>query len=207
MVSWGESPICCRAHCLHVWSSAWNRSNGFPGVGITITLGPVGTVAHPTISARAKNINVLRMFVLMMTSLSALWRTRSRYNFQPAAGTFFHVWIIGFGVRAKIPVTLLFLNLWRLLFNYGRLLLYDNRRRVIIIGGTPPGPPHWAYPNSTSPSAMSKCRRDADKAGKKEYNDRPKNVFCLFHNFIPPVRGSLYIAFNIPYHRHLLKHR
>src|SRR5208283_5783315 len=40
-------PICCWAHCLHVASSAWNASKGFPGPGITATLGPVGMVAHP----------------------------------------------------------------------------------------------------------------------------------------------------------------
>jgi hypothetical protein len=34
--------------------STWNTSNGFPGAGSTITLGPVGSVAQP-LSASADN--------------------------------------------------------------------------------------------------------------------------------------------------------
>ncbi len=54
IVSWGEAPICCCAYCRHVTSSAWNRSKGLPGAGITATVGPVGTVAHPAATRRTR---------------------------------------------------------------------------------------------------------------------------------------------------------
>jgi hypothetical protein len=47
-------------------SSAWNTSNGLPGGGITITLGPVGTVAHPATTSRTKDIKIFRLHVLMI---------------------------------------------------------------------------------------------------------------------------------------------
>jgi len=62
----GGAPNCCAAHCRQAASSAWNCSKGFPADGSTITLGPVGTVAHPPTSntptpINAKKGNVLRM--------------------------------------------------------------------------------------------------------------------------------------------------
>jgi hypothetical protein len=57
----GIAPICCAAHCLQTASSAWNCSKGFPGAGMTITLGPVGNVAHPPKTSAARKEKRLRV--------------------------------------------------------------------------------------------------------------------------------------------------
>jgi hypothetical protein len=51
----GCIPVCCAAQFLHARSSDWNTSKGFPGPGITITLGPVGMVAQPPRAAAARS--------------------------------------------------------------------------------------------------------------------------------------------------------
>ena len=40
-------PVCCAAHSRHTASSTWKVSKLLPVPGMTITLGPVGTLAHP----------------------------------------------------------------------------------------------------------------------------------------------------------------
>src|SRR3984893_6283925 len=40
-------PVCCAAHWRHTASSTWKVSKLLPVPGMTITLGPVGTLAPP----------------------------------------------------------------------------------------------------------------------------------------------------------------
>jgi hypothetical protein len=53
-------PICRSAHLRQLASSAWNTSNGLPGAGSTITLGPVGTVAQPASASSSKAEGIFR---------------------------------------------------------------------------------------------------------------------------------------------------
>src|SRR5215472_8179933 len=67
----GDVPVCTEAHCRHATSSAWNSSKVFPPPGSTITLGPVGTLAHaPTNSGTATSKPISR---LDMSSILAVW--------------------------------------------------------------------------------------------------------------------------------------
>jgi hypothetical protein len=61
---WGNIPTCRSAARLQYESSARNRSYGFPGVGNTRTLGPVGRVAHPAV--RITNITAINLFTSLM---------------------------------------------------------------------------------------------------------------------------------------------
>jgi hypothetical protein len=60
------------AYWRHDDSSAWNWSKFFCGPGITMTLGPLGTVAHPaTASAAASGIKAIRLFMMFSWSVAA----------------------------------------------------------------------------------------------------------------------------------------
>src|SRR5512139_1847188 len=98
-------------------SSAWNCSKDFPAGGITITLGPVGIVAHP-LNTSNQNTKKMPSLPFIMTLLAPVRWSRRRYNLQPTTGTSFHVRIVVFGIRAEIPVRL-FLYLWCLLNIFG----------------------------------------------------------------------------------------
>jgi hypothetical protein len=54
-LSLASVPTCWLAHCLQAASSDWNTSKGFPGPGITLTLGPAGIVAQPVNATKAKS--------------------------------------------------------------------------------------------------------------------------------------------------------
>jgi hypothetical protein len=95
-------------------SSATNCSNGFPCGGSTITLGPLGIVAHPTNASSTKDKKMLLPY-LNMFSLSFILRNRRRNNLQPALRTLLNIGIVTLGIRAIIPV-ILFLLLWGRLY-------------------------------------------------------------------------------------------
>jgi hypothetical protein len=135
-------------------SSDWNCSNDFPSGGSTITLGPVGIVAHPVSARNAAARNILFPY-LNIASLSFILRDRRRYNPQPAFRTLFDIGIVALGLRAVIPVTL-FLLLRCRLYIYLWLLLGDDRRprivwiwiiRIGIVRITPP----WVQPTRANP--------------------------------------------------------
>ncbi len=149
-------------------------------------LGPVGMVAHPPSTSRAKDTKMLLLYVLMMSSLPTLWWTWSWNNLHPAAGTLFHIWVISLGFRTEIPVTLLFLYR-SLLFIYWSLLLHNGRLRVVIrIGRCAPPPPwpYWADPNTTPHKAAS-MRIHRQHAYKEEYNNKYKEINYPFHVQLP----------------------
>jgi hypothetical protein len=65
-------PIDCSAHLRHFASSVWNWSKGFPGAGITRTLGPVGMVTHPetAIMTTLAIISIIRFIFVTTPSLA-----------------------------------------------------------------------------------------------------------------------------------------
>src|SRR4030042_5249986 len=111
-------------------SSAMNCSNGFPCGGSTITLGPLGMVAH-LISADSTRDKKMLVPYLNISSLSFIRRNRRRNNLQPALRTLLNIGIVTLGIRTVIPVTL-FIFLWGRLYIYRLLLLVDDRWCRII---------------------------------------------------------------------------
>jgi hypothetical protein len=96
------------------------------GGGSTITLGPVGRVAHPPSTTRTSNKKT-PLFSFIISSLLHVRRNRRRNDLHPAARTLLHIWIIALRIPAVIPIILLLLLRGRLDI-YLRLLL-DYRRR------------------------------------------------------------------------------
>jgi hypothetical protein len=84
-------------------SSVWNWSKDFPLPGRTITLGPVGRVAHPPNASSARNENRLRVNLVMVSILPVRW-TRRRNDLHPSVRTLFYVRIVALGVPAEIPI-------------------------------------------------------------------------------------------------------
>jgi hypothetical protein len=139
-------------------SSAMNCSNGFPSGGSTITLGPLGMVAHPTRASSTKDVKMLLPY-LNISSLSLIRRNRRRNNLQPALRTLFNIGIVPLGIRTVIPV-ILFLLLWGRFYIYRLLLLVDDRWcrivwivwivRIGIVRITPPRTPSRSDPDTST---------------------------------------------------------
>jgi hypothetical protein len=161
-------------------SSAWNCSKGFPGGGITITLGPVGIVAHPLIMRPTIVKRIIRLLFIISLLLLVRW-TRRRNNLQPAAGTFFYVRIVIPAIRAEIPVILLIL-LRGSLDIFLRLLLDDRRFRIVwivwiivwIVWVTPPPRTPSAPPSRTDPDTSTPVTTTAKMSTTAKVTITPK---------------------------------
>jgi hypothetical protein len=136
-------------------SSAMNCSNGFPSGGSTMTLGPLGMVAHPTRASSTKDVKMLLPY-LNISSLSLIRRNRRRNNLQPALRTLLNIGIVPLGIRTVIPV-ILFLLLWGRFYIYRLLLLIDDRWcrivwivRIGIFRITPPRTPSRSDPDTST---------------------------------------------------------
>src|SRR5262249_54072793 len=65
----GDTPLWRSAHGRHASPSPWNPSNGSPGPGSTITLGPVGAVTHAPTRGTSKIRNTAVRLSTALTSL------------------------------------------------------------------------------------------------------------------------------------------
>src|SRR5574341_2428581 len=162
-VAAGSPPACCIAHCLQAKSSAWNCSNGLPGGGSTMTLGPVGMVAHPVNAAIATNCTRIRFPIILHLPLPPWRRGRLGNDGHPPARTLLDVGIVALGILAVVPILRL-LRL-RLEIHWG-LRLDDHRwsgiRRVRRSPpGWPPPPrtrsPPEGHPNKNPSPVVAVC--------------------------------------------------
>ena len=125
----GVAPVWSAAQFLQARSSDWNTSKDFPVDGSTITLGPVGIVAHALKIKTAANITRKRVdFILASSPLGVGWR-RLRNDLHPSARATFHIRVIALRILTIIPVII---RLLLRLDNHRRLLLDDDRRRGVI---------------------------------------------------------------------------